>query len=53
MQRAVLTDGTEIECSFFEESEGGISLREVDHDLIAFVPPGEPRYVLAEGVPVG
>lgn len=52
MQRAVLTDGTEIECSFFEESEGGIYLREEDHDLIAFVPYGEVRYVLAEGVEV-
>lgn len=48
MPVAVLTDGAEIPCENFEESEGGIYLRDEEHDLVAFVPYGQLRFVVAD-----
>lgn len=50
MPVAVLTDGVEIDCESFDESEGGLYLRAENNDLVAFVPYGHLRYVLADGV---
>jgi hypothetical protein len=52
MPTTILTDGTEIECINFEETSGGLYLRDDNHDLIAFVPYNQLHFVRGDDVEI-